>query len=113
MHKFIYTLDIEDILVKKPDFNDLIGLLADIKHEWEKIGTALSVKESDLGDQRQKVDSMTKLMGVIRCWQNTMPTEITWKVVIAAIEGPIVDHRATGMEIRKFLAKKYNVTFDM
>ena len=56
---------------------------------------------------------MIKLIGVIRCWQRTMPTEITWKVVIAAIEVPIVDHRATGMKIREFLSKKYNVTFDM
>ena len=110
---FIYTLDIEDILAKKPDFDDLINLLAVIKHEWEKIGIALKVKESDLGDLRQKQDSTIKLIGVIRTWQNTMPTEITWNVVIEAIEGPIVNHRATAMEIRKFLSKKYNVTFDM
>ena len=47
---FIYTLDIEDILAKKPDFDDLINLLAVIKHEWEKIGIALKVEECDLGD---------------------------------------------------------------
>ena len=97
----------------KPDFDDLINLLAVIKNEWEKIGIALKVEESDLGDVRQKQDSTIKLIGVIRTWQNTMPTEITWNVVIKAIEGPIVNHRATGMEIRKFLSKKYNVSFDM
>ena len=108
---FIYTIDIEDILAKKPDFADVVDLLADIKYEWEKIGIALKVKESDLGELRQKEDCTIKLIGVIRSWQNTMPTEITWKVVIAAIEGRIVNHRATGIEIRKFLAKQYKVTW--
>ena len=64
-----------------------------------------------MSDLRQNDDSTIKLIGVIRCWQNTMPTEITWKVVIAAIEGRIVNHCATGMEIRKFLAKQYKVTW--
>ena len=73
----------------------------------------MNVKENDLDDQRQKEESMIKLIGVIRCWQRTMSTEITWKVVIAVIEGPIVDHHATGMKICEFLARKYNVTFDM
>ena len=65
----------------------------------------MKVKESDLGELGQKEDCTIKLIGVIRSWQNTMSTEITWKVVIAAIEGRIVNCRATG------IAKQYNVTW--
>ena len=72
----------------------------------------MDVQSSVLRDlQHSNEDNTVKLIRVIRSWLDTMPTETTWKLVIAAIEGPIVNHRATGMEIRKFLAKQYNVTW--
>ena len=110
--KFFYILDIEDILAKKPKQSDLVHFLAEINDEWETIGTALDVQSSVLrGLQHSNEGNRVKLIRVIGSWLDTMPTEITWKLVIAAIEGPIVNHRATGMEIRKFLAKQYNVTW--
>ena len=110
--KFFYTLDIEDILAKKPKQSDLVHFLAEINDKWETIGTALDVQSSVLrGLRHSNEDNTVKLIRVIGSWLDTMPTETTWKVVIAAIEGPIVNHRATGMEIRKFLAKQYNVTW--
>ena len=110
--KFFYILDIEDILAKKPKQSDLVHFLAEINDEWETIGTALDVQSSVLrGLQHSNEDNTVKLIRVIRSWLDTMPTETTWKLVIAAIEGPIVNHCATGMKIRKFLAKQYKVTW--
>ena len=107
-----FPLDVEYILAHKPKQCDLLDLIAGINNKWEKIGTALDVQSSVLcGLQQSNLDDTTRLIRVIRSWLDTMPTETTWKVVITAIEGSIVNHRATRMEIRKFLAKKYNVTW--
>ena len=104
----IYTLDIDDLLDKKPRRRDLVTLLADIDYKWEKIGTALDVPEKVLGSLRRSIvdDDTIKLIRVIGNWFDTMPTEVTWKTILTAIEGPIVKHCATGMKIREFLAKQ-------
>ena len=46
-----------------------------------------------------------KLITVIECWVDTMVTDVTWETVIAAVEGPIVNHKSTAVKIRDFLAK--------
>ena len=87
---------------------DLVNLLADIDYKWEKIGIALDVPERVLGGLRQGIagDNTIKLIRVIGSWFDTMPTEVTWKTILTAIEGPIVKHRAAGIKIREFLAKQ-------
>ena len=50
-------------------------------------------------------DDGTKLDTVIESWLNTMVTNVTWETVIAAVEGPIVNHKSTAVKIRDFLAK--------
>ena len=44
-------------------------------------------------------------MTVIYSWVDTMPTDVTWEVVIAAVQSPIVAHNSTAMKMREFLAK--------
>ena len=34
-----------------------------------------------------------------------MVTDVTWETVIAAVEGPIVNHKSTTVKIRDFLTK--------
>ena len=46
-----------------------------------------------------------KLDTVIESWVDTMVTDVTWETVIAAVEGPIVNHKSTAVKIRDFLAK--------
>ena len=89
----------------KPDFTDLLGMLVDIDYCWEKIGIALKVEHRVLADLFPRHEDNTfKLARVLRSWMNQMPTNITWEVVLTAIEGPIVKHSSTSVKIRKFLA---------
>ena len=99
---------------KQPNLRDLLSLLADIEHEWHKIGLALEVEERVLAKcTRSNEDDGDKLYKVIKSWNSTMTTENTWENIIDAVEGPIVKHKATAAKIREFLAKpevcaKYN-----
>ena len=91
---------------KEPNLRDLLSLLADIEYEWHKIGLALEVEERVLVKcTRSNDDDGNKLYKVIKSWTTTMNTEITWENIIAAVEGPIVKHKATAAKIRTFLAK--------
>ena len=44
-------------------------------------------------------------MTVINSWVDMMPTDVTWEIVIAAVESPIVAHNSTAMKMQEFLAK--------
>ena len=89
----------------KPDFTDLLGILVDVDYDWEKIGIALKVEDRVLADLfTSREDNTVKLSRVLRSWMDKMPTNITWKVVLTAIEGQIVKHPSTAMKIRKVLA---------
>ena len=46
-----------------------------------------------------------KLITVIESWVDTMVTDVTWETVIAAVQGPIVNHKSTAVKICDFLAK--------
>ena len=110
----MHFTDISPLLKKQPNLRDLLSLLADIEHEWHKIGLALEVEERVLAKcTRSNEDDGDKLYKVIKSWNSTMTTENTWENIIDAVEGPIVKHKATAAKIREFLAKpevcaKYN-----
>ena len=85
---------------KQPNLRDLLSLLADIEYEWHKIGLALEVEERVLAKcTRSNDDDSDKLYKVIKSWTTTMTTDITWDTIIAALEGPIVKHKATAAKI--------------
>ena len=91
---------------KKPDKNDLLDQLADIQHEWYEIGLALRIEQPVLENLATKNNSdMVNLDRVIRSWMDTMNSDITWKMIINAVEGRIVKNRATANMIRDFLAQ--------
>ena len=90
---------------KEPSITDLLGLLTDIKYEWKKIGWALEVGRGVLGSCTHSYeDDGNKLSTVIESWVDTMVTDVTWETVIAAVEGPIVNHKSTTLKISDFLA---------
>ena len=46
---------------------------------------------------------IVKLSQVIHIWLKTQPSPITWKTVITAVEGSIVNNKAKANEIRRHL----------
>ena len=81
-------------------------MLTDIEYEWKAIGRALKVGHGILGSRcRSREDDYNNLATVIKSWVDTMVTDVTWETVIAAVEGPIVNHKSTAVKIRDFLAK--------
>ena len=103
---YFLFLDISEILKKEPSITDVLGLLTDIKHEWKKIGWALEVGRGVLGRcTHNNENDGHKLTTVIESWVDTMVTDVTWETIIAAVEGPIVNHKSTAVKIRDFLAK--------
>ena len=49
-------------------------------------------------------DELTKLEIVINIWKETQPSPDTWKTVITAIEGPIINDKVTADLIRQYLS---------
>lgn len=100
------TVDISDIiLMKAPNEQDLLNLLADISNLWAVIGIGLEVPmyvlESIQQSQNRSVDRLSK---VINNWITTQPSPVTWKTVITVCEqSPIVDMRVKADEIRQYL----------
>ena len=101
-----FITDIPRLLKKEPNLTDLLTLLANIEHEWHKIGIALEVKHSVLEScDRSNKDDGYKLFKVIKTWTTSMTSEVTWEAIIAAVESPIVKHKSTAVKMRMFLAK--------
>ena len=50
-------------------------------------------------------DDGIELMTVINSWVDMMPTDITWEIIIAAVESPIVAHNSTAMKMKEYLSK--------
>ena len=72
----------------------------------ENIGQSLEVECSVLKScSNNPQDDGIKLMTVINNWVDTMPTDVTWEIIIAPIENPIVAHNSTAMKIKELLAK--------
>ena len=106
LHNSFLIIDISGILKKEPSIKDLLDLLSDIEYDWKKIGLALEVQRNVLeGCSNSPEDNGNKLMKVIRSWVDTMPTDVTWEVVIDTVESCIVKHNSTAMKIREFVGK--------
>ena len=78
--------------------------MANISYQWYVIGTALRVSDDVLnGLQKSPEDNKFKLIQVINTWLTSQPSPITWKTVISALEGKLVDNLAKANEIRDHL----------
>lgn len=94
------------MLKKAPNIRDLFQRLKDIDNQWEDIGKALKIPCKDLDDIRHSPSESdaSKLFKVLRIWEATSePHLVTWEVVIAAIEGPIVNNKTKADDIRRYL----------
>ena len=92
---------------KAPTEHELLNLLADISNLWREIGLSLNVPRNILGDLKCSLESNAiKLSEVIHSWLTTTESHlITWKTVIDAIKGPIVNHVTKANALHQHLTK--------
>ena len=89
-----------------PRHYDVLCLLEDIDNRWRDIGLALGLSYNHLDSLSNSQDTpSTKLSNVIRNWMDSQSSPVTWKTVISAIEGPIVNNKRKADEIRDYLGK--------
>ena len=66
---------------------------------------SLKVPRSVLnGLQRNQESNIVKLAQVVNSWITTESCPVTWKTVIDAIEGPLINNKQVANTIRKHLA---------
>ena len=85
---------------------DVLSLLMSIKDKWYLIGVSLEVNTGELDSLKQSNNSTEiNLSLVINKWLNEKSNEATWKVLLKEVEGPIVQSRKIGDDIRTFLKR--------
>ena len=97
--------DITAVLKKVPDTTDILHLLSDVEHEWDKIGKELKVQKTVLAAAfLDYEDHRSRFHLVIKSWIDTKPTPPTWETIIDAMKS--LKHHSIANKIRQFLAKK-------
>ena len=102
----IYSIinpDIHQILSKIPTNKDAVSKLIPIKDKWFMIGTALEVTPADLNSLDTNTNSEENLARVISKWMQKKSKKATWEALLEAVEGPMVEGRQVGDNIRDFL----------
>lgn len=100
---FLFISDISDVLRKSPNKHELLEQLADIDDKWPQIGLALKVGDNVLrGLECSQNHNIVKLNDVLQSWITRKSSPVTWKNVITAIKGPIVNDILKAEEIRNY-----------
>ena len=77
-----------------------------IKANWYLIGDSLEVNTGELESLKISNNSPEmNLSTVINKWLDEKSNEATWEVLLEEVEGPIVNNRQIGDDIRTFLKK--------
>ena len=77
-----------------------------IKNKWYIIGLSLELNIGELDSLKISNNSTEmNLSIVINKWLDEKSNEATWKALLKEVEGPIVNNRQIGDDIRKFLKK--------
>ena len=77
-----------------------------IKDKWYLIGDSLEVDTGELESLKISNNSPDmNLSIVIKKWLGEKSNEATWEVLLEEVEGPIVNNRQIGDNIRTFLKK--------
>ena len=93
------------MLQKVPDTEELLGLLADVEHKWDKIGTGLKISGNNLiAAFRDNYDDKARLSSALTSWKESKSTPTTWETIIDVMES--LKHNSTANKIRQFLAKQ-------
>ena len=101
-----FIVDIDQILSKVPIMKDVLALLIPIKYKWYLIGVSLEVETGDLDSLKISNNSTgVNLSILINKWLEKKSIEATWEALLEEVEGPIVNNRQVGDDIRTFLKK--------
>ena len=77
-----------------------------IKDKWYLIGDSLEVNTGELESLKISNNSTEmNLSIVINKWLEEKSNEATWKALLEELEGPIVNNRQIGDDIRTFLKR--------
>ena len=75
-----------------------------IKDRWHTIGTSLEVETGELNSLKTNNNTAeTNLSMMIGKWLEQKANEATWNVLLKEVEGPIIQNRRIGDDIRIFL----------
>ena len=97
---------------KAPEKTPLLELLSAVKDKWYEIGVLLGVPECDLnGLTTGNLSNTVKLSKVLQKWINMRNNPVQWKIVIAVVEGPVVQNKDLGLRIRQFLEQPDTVSY--
>ena len=101
-----FIVDIDQILTKVPIMKDVLALLMPIKDKWYLIGVSFEVETGDLDSLKISNNSTgVNLSILINKWLEKKSIEATWEALLEEVEGPIVNNRQIGDDIRTFLKK--------
>ena len=83
-------------------------MLATIAARWRNIGDALGVSSDNLESiENDHSNDKVRLSKVIQKWMEEMPSDVTWRTIIEAVRGNIVQNEDKAREIEEFLKKYY------
>ena len=85
---------------------DVLALLMPIKDKWYLIGVSLEVNTGEL--ESLKINNNSTEMNlsiVINKWLEEKSNEATWRALLKEVEGPVVNNRQIGDDIRRFLKR--------
>ena len=75
--------------------------------QWYTIGCALAINPSKLDSLEQRPKAVkVKLSKVITFWQIEKANAATWRELLEAVEGKIVDNHQVGEDIHQFLTNQ-------
>ena len=97
---------------KAPEERHLLELLSAVSDKWYEIGELLKVPECDLnGLTTGNLSNTVKLSKVLQKWINMRNNPVQWKIVIAVVEGPVIQNKDLGLKIRQFLEQPDIVSY--
>ena len=88
--------------IKLDAISKLTELLAPIKHKYGEIALALDMP--DCAHETSSKSNILKLSDVLKNWIERKGTDATQEVLVAAIEGPLVENKIIGEKIRSFFS---------
>ena len=93
------------ILTKKPELIHLMSVLSEIRSEWATIGTSLNVP--DQGLLHLNISDSGKLNATLQVWidGDGKYSPVSWKTILDAIGGPILNNERVSVRIRNYLCK--------
>lgn len=90
---------------KVPNTEELVCLLADVEHKWDKIGTGLKISGNNLiAAFRDNNDDRSRLSSVLASWKESKSTPTTWETIIDLMKS--LECNSTKIKIEQFLTKQ-------